>query len=397
MTNQDKDHSHQQSQLHYDQFVLARPIASLGIKTSFRFKRQWQARLTRSDPFYIRLADRILRDISRTDQHRSLLKSNLFRLSHSDLIWSLLFFHRIRKPINSIQYHDDLQCLASRSRLFSRYSSDRIILTKWIHCLFFCSTKEWSISSVWSGMFSATNRSVTSASVHWSVDTWISILIVMKKNFRVELVCSIRSSHPSILSSTNYFKRIRICPVSIIYLVVFSSIVNANSRLGLKLFGWSNWFGFIRCHVFRKRSWPATINHYSPFFFPLRFLKKIKSILPFLHSKFGLLEILLDHFRRWREFCNVHNSVIPSIHRHCQISLDVFKSSSLDFSLVELIRKKFYMSIRSLKIYPVISSSSLIDLIFQQFIFQLDSMNRYPSMYSAIAKQKNSFVLQWMN
>lgn len=54
----------------------------------FRLKRQWQERLARSDAYYLRLADTILKDISRTDQHISFLKSRTVR----SLIWIFIGF-----------------------------------------------------------------------------------------------------------------------------------------------------------------------------------------------------------------------------------------------------------------------------------------------------------------
>jgi hypothetical protein len=72
------------------------------IDNKYRLKRTWQERVSRGDPFYVRLADTILKDVRRTDRHMKFLKSKNF--PNLFLFISPMF----RKETNSIQYNDDL-------------------------------------------------------------------------------------------------------------------------------------------------------------------------------------------------------------------------------------------------------------------------------------------------
>lgn len=68
-----------------------------------RLKRSWQQRLSQRDPFYVTLADTILKDVCRTDRNIKFFHSNIDLNSFS----FLNVFH-FRKKINIIQYNDDL-------------------------------------------------------------------------------------------------------------------------------------------------------------------------------------------------------------------------------------------------------------------------------------------------
>ena len=116
MTTIEKDQLNRQAKIRYEKYF---PPSSGCRCSSFllcRLKSSWQLRLSRSDPFYVRLADQICKDISRTDQHLSFFQSKrrLFWLISS--IGSL----DCRKEIDALQHHDELQCLSSIPWLSSR-------------------------------------------------------------------------------------------------------------------------------------------------------------------------------------------------------------------------------------------------------------------------------------
>jgi len=67
----------------------------------YRLKRTWQERVSRGDPFYVKLADTILQDVRRTDRHFKFLKSKTF-VSYSHLI------KYYRKETNIVYYNDEL-------------------------------------------------------------------------------------------------------------------------------------------------------------------------------------------------------------------------------------------------------------------------------------------------
>jgi len=53
----------------------------------YRLKRVWQERVSRGDPFYVKLADTILKDVRRTDQHVKFFKSKIHLCFCSSLFY----------------------------------------------------------------------------------------------------------------------------------------------------------------------------------------------------------------------------------------------------------------------------------------------------------------------
>ena len=78
MTKQDKIQFHHQTKIHMKSNRFAFSSSSLFITLMFRLKQQWYQRLAKSDSFYIRLADQIIKDISHSNEHLSRLKSKIF-------------------------------------------------------------------------------------------------------------------------------------------------------------------------------------------------------------------------------------------------------------------------------------------------------------------------------
>ena len=77
------------------QFVIrSRTSWSIFIRLEFfwfRLKRVWQERISRRDPFYLRLADTILKDVRRIDRHIKFFKSITSLISFFILIQFSIF------------------------------------------------------------------------------------------------------------------------------------------------------------------------------------------------------------------------------------------------------------------------------------------------------------------